>query len=281
MLTPIYLDIKAELQKNISLLSNLFKLFKEDQLDFLLEAETDIISNESYLLSPRLYLKIYSPHNIYNLDSIKYDVHKSNLSLRQNKVRLLLSPSNGYGINSCYKIEYWMWRPTINYKKFYKPLYKILTQYWYVPTISEQNLIPRYSFDSHFSKRGYYSYPYIYEQSLLTNKLIKVNRTIDNDNDLVIDNLIDIDSIDVFCFKKEDIMSFTEELENIKYNFNNETSKWTFDQKLVQSTLIRNQNKVKDLELGEGEIDININYIRPLTLNQVLFEEENLISLEV
>lgn len=109
------------------------------------------IDNPIYL-SPRYYIKIFRPPTTNTTGSLSsegqiYPIQRS--GVLANKLQLQLRPSIGYGINSCYRVEYWQWEKILlprgysltgvvgkNKLSKDKPQYKhkmIRQEYWYIP----------------------------------------------------------------------------------------------------------------------------------------------------
>lgn len=119
----------------------------EAQLDVL---KTSVISNPNY------YIEIYIPPNHDHQNLNKRAAYRFNIpsdpSLNY-KMRLGLPPSIGYGVNACYRVEFWEWRkPFIEGEPYgnNRPIkHKIGEQYWRIPTIDAFYLL---------SERDYYIY---------------------------------------------------------------------------------------------------------------------------
>lgn len=132
-------------------------------------------------LAPRYYLKIFPPSTYNSNSSIssKNLIHHIPRSgILSGVLQLKLRPSVGYGINSCYRVEYWEWQkfilpkgyslsghPSKNRLAKDKPQYPhhlIKEEHWYIPTADGSiNL----NYDSFYMNQGTlphaYSYPYL------------------------------------------------------------------------------------------------------------------------
>jgi hypothetical protein len=132
-------------------------------------------------LAPRYYLKIFSPSTYNSNSSISSRSlihHIPRSGILAGTLQLLLRPSVGYGINSCYRVEYWEWEkfllprgyslsghPTKNRLAKDKPQYPhrfIKEEHWYIPSADGSINI---NYDSFYSNQGHlphaYSYPYL------------------------------------------------------------------------------------------------------------------------
>jgi hypothetical protein len=103
-------------------------------------------------LAPRYYLIIHRPPNNNQTGYIYPDNYRVGIpkyGLLKNTVQLLLPPSIGYGVTSCYRVEYWQWDkivyppgysmsgiPRRNRYAKHLPSNKyslIKEEYWYIP----------------------------------------------------------------------------------------------------------------------------------------------------
>lgn len=137
-LTPIYLDFQDA--------------FVPQPLPVTLP-KTDIEQEaleEAVISSPQYYLLIYYPKTNNLIGSLPTQPIKINLPVHpaiRNKVRLLLMPSVGYGMNSCYKVEYWQWTkpylPTLMQQTTPSKISKVKLkeEYWLVPAIDGTRLL--------------------------------------------------------------------------------------------------------------------------------------------
>ena len=149
MLTPLLLDFSDKSYPN------LFKKQTPTSQQELLELQESIISSTNY------FIKIYFPENFTQFNGLKKDQLQFNIPLDpklNNQMRLGLVPSIGYGVNSCYKVEYWEWS-----RPFYPGQFKrtdtriikkqVYEEYWRIPNfnkkyfydyLSWKKYIPRY-----------------------------------------------------------------------------------------------------------------------------------------
>lgn len=121
------------------------------------EAQLDLITTD-VIGSPEYYIKVFPPANAEHQNIIKQSAFQFNIpsypSLNY-QVRLALPPSIGYGINSCYRVEYWEWRkPYKQGEPYNSPTSraiktKLSEQYWRIPTVDSYYLL---------SERDYYIY---------------------------------------------------------------------------------------------------------------------------
>lgn len=119
---------------------------------------------EAVISSPNYYLKIYFPVNLSDLNKVKLDSFQINIPLDKtlnNQVRLALPPSIGYGLNSCYKVEYWEWtKPYVPFQ-FNRADTRIMKrqvyeEYWRVPT---HDKLTFYDYNSWFTYKPNYKCP--------------------------------------------------------------------------------------------------------------------------
>jgi hypothetical protein len=167
-------------RRNTPILCELDSLVSDGREDPPLPEDPLDISDPIYL-APRYYLKIFPP-NTSNSNSSIYSPslihHIPRSGILSGTLQLLLRPSIGYGVNSCYRVEYWEWQkillpknyslsghPTKNKLAKDRPQYPhrlIKQEYWYVPNADGSiNL----NYDSFHMNQGYlathYSYPYL------------------------------------------------------------------------------------------------------------------------
>lgn len=133
MLTPLFLDLSYNISP--SPLSQTLPSTYED-----LQKYTKILLSE-----PIYYLLIYPPLNqdsragLTPISPIKLNIPKE--PNYKNKIRLELFPSIGYGINSCYRVEYWQYQKplvpeTLKTKSNTDLIKKYIThEYWHVPLL--------------------------------------------------------------------------------------------------------------------------------------------------
>lgn len=99
---------------------------------------TTLLDNQVLVMAPRFYLTITAPNTYNSLGSIpgeRYPIY--NIDGRY-YIRLLLTPSVGWGVNSCYKVDYRYWVPLakgVNYTTTTKPTKGVLkSENWHVPS---------------------------------------------------------------------------------------------------------------------------------------------------
>ncbi len=133
MLTPIFLDLS-------------YIINPLPQSKSLPQSYEDLQKYTKILLSePKYYILIYPP---LNQDSkvgltLQYpiQINLPNQTNYKNKIRLELFPSVGYGINSCYRVEYWQYRKPLVPDNLKKPnntdlVKKYIThEYWHIPLL--------------------------------------------------------------------------------------------------------------------------------------------------
>lgn len=265
--TPIFIDFIETYPQILG--TTELNIFEQDPIDIYNPANNDTVANASHILAPRYYIIIHRPVNSPGPD-IKIDIHKSPNSLLQNKLRVALPPSIGYGINASYKVEYWEWRPLININA--QITNKLLwSEYWYVPSIDNCSFIATYPFDARLNSwyhKTLFTEPF--HQPRLTQRSISVNRTVNTTN--VIDIITTSNDSDIFCFIPDDILSFSDTVSQEVIPFNSQTSSWTFSKILTSSSIVRSLNTAGG-SLINGSINIDIRYINPFHSSQIICEE--------
>lgn len=182
-------------------------VLEDDSLIPPIEERTDNI-----ILSPRYYILIYSPvcqnsSSSTNKPLLKIDLHRK--GLLKNTVRLSLKPSIGYGINSCYRLEFWKWYPVNVISEAKKP--KRLTQefikqeYLYIPDIN--NYSTRYRYYSSTYDSIYYS-SLAYRLPFKSIKEITVIRKFKSSGVILDEFLPNQTPLDIFAFNKSDIKPY-------------------------------------------------------------------------
>lgn len=102
-----------------------------------------MIENPVALSEPQYYLLIHPPRTANQVNQLPVSpirVSIPNIGHLSRKVRLQLAPSVGYGVNSCYRVEYWEWRKPIvaedvvltSMPKISKT--RVKEEYWWVPS---------------------------------------------------------------------------------------------------------------------------------------------------
>lgn len=265
--TPIYIDFAETFSTTVG--SSELNIYEQDSINLYSPAASDAISTAPYRLAPRYYVLIHRPNTLPG-PTIKIDIHKSPASLLNNKIRVALPPSVGYGINASYRVEYWEWTPLINIDaQITKKL--IRTEYWYVPSIDNYSFVAAYPFDTrlnHWYHRTVFIEPI--HEPLLVDKTITVNRIAQSNQ--VIDTIITAEDTDIFCFAPNDIISFTDNVIQETLPFNEQTQTWTFSKTLSSSTIVRDVNKVNG-DIITGQVETTIRYIRPLHSSQIVCNE--------
>lgn len=125
MKTPVYLQLD-------SLVNNLDTWVVEPT------SVQDLEGIEALMSNDRFYYKIYSP-NVDNSNStitsrsttVSFAPHPNYRSA----IRIEMTPTVGYGKNSCYKVELWKWNKVFSRIPIPSKITKkrILTEYWLVP----------------------------------------------------------------------------------------------------------------------------------------------------
>lgn len=282
MKTPIFIDLEKDLNY---LQSNEFNLNQEDpsvfyQEDVNKQFPLDIYidpliaappfnppfdTSKPLILAPRYYLLIKSPKD-QNLPTIKINIHKSNSSLLKNKARVLLEPSLNYGINSCYKVEYWEWIPNLNLTADISKK-KLFTQYWFVPLL-DNNYVPYYSYVTAYNNNSNI-YPYFNYPKLISEK-IEVGRTIVGN--IVEDYIVESKYNHIFCFPIDSIILFKEVVITDIIGHNQESKSWNFNKRLAHSILTRNIEGL-DGSLTNGTTTTTVSYIAPFNSSELLIED--------
>ena len=137
--TPIYTDITDLILPNEAPDPKEFSTTIQNTLPlFLNELGAKVLN-----MAPRFYLRIKAPQTYNNLGALHdndrvYPIDK--LRTPQGNryfIRFSMTPSLGWGINSCYVAEYWMWYPIVkgsSYANKIIPRKKIVkTENWLVP----------------------------------------------------------------------------------------------------------------------------------------------------
>ncbi len=186
ILTPIYLDFQdAFVPQPLPV--------TVPKTDIELEAlEEPVIS------SPQYYLLIHYPKTSNLIGALPTQPIKVNLPIHpsiRNKVRLQMLPSVGYGINSCYRVEYWQWTkpylPTLMQQTTPSKITKVKLkeEFWLVPAIDGTRLLNyrqyldfKPKFDSKNTKEILLTRSAIATDSLLNNLDVMVINTITQDN---------------------------------------------------------------------------------------------------
>lgn len=255
MLTPIFIDL---LQTSDTLYtSNYLDLDTKDPINLYTKNEDSLINSKEYLLAPRYYVLIYSPANNFQATK-KINIEKAPHSLAKNILRTSLAPSIGYGINSCYKIEYWSWRPLLNSNSIITKT-KVNTEYWYVPSLDTYgNYIPNNYFNCsvkpwpHTLDDWYWSvnqrlcymyWPYYYPRVIT--KEFKANRKIEGD--YVIDTINSKEALTIInLYSDLDSVSVLSQVD--KFKFNKQAEDWTFSTDTYGVKLKRSISGVNGLE---------------------------------
>lgn len=269
MKTPLYIDYESIYPNYLS--SNYLNLYQDDPINIYVNPtildSSDITNTLPYLLAPRYYLIIHHPPNNPG-PHIHIPLHKSPNSLLNNKLRILLSPSVGWGINASYKVDYWEWVPNINLPALPSKR-KLYTEYWYIPTL-DSHYTPHFPFDLRLNQWYPHTCPDFYTNSLRTSISLTVQRTIIDD--IVSDLITDVNGSNVFCFPLNSFISFSENIITENLLFNEETLAWTFSKALIGSTLVRDVSQV-DGDLLDATVQTTIDYIKPLSLQQVQLKD--------
>ena len=267
MKTPIYIDYEVTYPNNLA--SNEFQIYEEDPIDIYTDPTVldplDTTNTLPYILAPRYYLRIHRPRNQPG-PSITVPLHKSPTSLLNNKLRILLEPSIGWGVNGSYRVEYWKWVPNVNLPAM-PTKYKVRTEFWYIPTL-DREYVPRYPFDVRLNEWYPRTAVEFIHMPRRTSILADVERTIIGNT--VSDLITDVNLTKLFCFPEDSFISFTQSIITEDLQFNSETRSWTFSKSLTGSTLVRDSSQV-DGALVDGLTQTTIEYIEPLHPEQVTF----------
>jgi hypothetical protein len=240
--------------------------------------------DEPIYLSPRFYIKIYKPATHNTTGSLSTEgqiIHIQRSGILSGKLQLLLRPSIGYGINSCYRIEYWQWEKILLPKGYSlsgvpgknrlakdkaQNKHKLIRQeYWYIPN-SDGSL----NFDYNSQVSGYPYGNLLLNRRVNTNPIIKVEmeRYDSNPQDIDMDYLYPPQQLEAF-----DICSIMDE----------EGIEWT-DYSITPITLTLNitrENITRAIGIQWGLTQprpaskYTLTYIKPFTLCDVVFLENN------
>jgi hypothetical protein len=140
MKTPIYTDITDLIVPNEASDPKEFSTTIQTNLPlFLNELGAKILT-----MAPRFYLRIKAPQTYNSLGMLHdndrvYPIDKvATSSGNRYLIRLSLTPSIGWGINSCYIVEYWIWYPIVKGSSYVNktiPRKKLIkTENWLVPS---------------------------------------------------------------------------------------------------------------------------------------------------
>ena len=264
-LTPIFVDLET-LYFN-SLQSSSLNFQQQDKIDLYTPELDPLLATKSYILAPRYYIIINPPANNPNalLSPLKINIHKSPNSQLQNKFRVLLFPSVDTGINACYKVNYYEWKPLLNLPGRNINVNKVLEQYWYVPNL---DLNEGDCFNNYF--RNFFYLDYYYCLDRLTTKKVSVNR-VNTNNNTYIDTISDKDYADIFAFNSKSDIKVKENTSAETFSFNSETLGWDFGEIVTSTRFIRPGTSV-----AIGNIEVDISYIKPFNLDEVIIQNKYL-----
>lgn len=254
------------------------------QENYVKEVTSNNIIEDIQLLEPRYYLNIFSPINNRQLDfpdnSIKIPL--DNKGLLKNTIRLQLKPCVGYGINSCYKIQFWKWYPITNnsFSKIKISRELVREDYILVPAIDSRTYLANWNYLNPTD----YKYPSYYRESLLKAKEIEVTRYWNNKV-----NVNSIEVVDVINnpFQHLDLTMLSNSnstssmlIDKYEYEFDREVKELRVDWiKDYEGATPNNINRLLPYgELVDNKwqpipIKYNVSYVRPLTLKEVYFTD--------
>ena len=211
-------------------------------------------------LSPIEYqVKITFPANNIHITGIRQHELTFNIpthSSLQNKVRIQLPPSIGYGINSCYKVKYFEWQRPYqagimpHLSKVQKK--KVYEEYWRVPTSDKFYLL------------SYNDYQY-YKANFKTESI-----TLTRDTGTADSLLTNLDVIDI-----KSIVQGSTQYTNWKL-IDNSLYWRPYFEPLVNPVEDPSTEPTVAIEWLDGDKpigDYQVNYIKPLTLEDILFIE--------
>ena len=289
-MTPIYIDFTAS--NTLYQVSNYLDLNTEDPVNLYIE-DTDPITNTiERVLAPRYYVLIYSPANQYQATK-KINIEKAPHSLNRNQLRVSLQPSIGYGLNACYRVQYWKWHPLLNSTGTISKT-KIHEEHWYVPYINQDGYYnPNYYYFERPRPWPYsYAYwntstrlvpelywPYYYNRIETTSFPI-TERVIDGD--YVIDTLKTKSAMSIIkLYNDTDTIQVLSQPNIFKYS--QQTRSWTFSKDIYAlriRRLISGVNGINDVAVDETGATIpattNVKYYLPFHPCDITVKEEYL-----
>lgn len=243
----------------------------EDPIDlFVQELDTEEAA-KSRILAPRFYLKIYPPNNI-TTPPLVYYIHKDPTSLLFETVRMALTPSRGFGKVASYRVEYWQYWPLLNFTDPIQPSkskvikhQRFHEEWWYIPTVDKQTFELKNSFQPYNSNYSSFSPIFVNER-----KLVPVERDLQPGN-LAVDIITTVDDMDILILQDG---TNTESNRSYRdFTYSPEAQAISRINPVVTSIfLTRDQDKV-DGDLINGTTETHIDYIRPLTREEILFSD--------
>ena len=289
MLTPIFIDFsEKELYQTAS---NYLNLDAKDPVDLYSEDLDPVSNTKERILAPRYYVIIHGPNNNYQAPK-KFNIEKAPHSIGKNTLRTTLTPSFGYGINACYKVEFWEWYPLLNSTATISKK-KVHTEYWYVPTINNTGYyIPNNYYNQSYrpwphsiesklyswrlkNYLGEYYWPYYYPRTVV--KEFVANRVVEGD--YVYDDISTKDALPIITFtNKEDSVQILSRLDTFTYN--TAVKDWTFSTDTYGVRLKRLISVVNGLEQIEPEtfdnVTIKVRYYLPFHPSDMTVNEQYL-----
>ena len=285
MLTPIFIDYTQK--EPAYQTSNYLELHTKDPVDLYTEDLNTISNTKERILAPRYYVLIYPPANNFQATK-KIDIQKAPHSLGANTLRVSLAPSEGYGINACYRIEYWKWYPMLNSTaEITKTL--VHTEHWFVPTITTTGLyLPNRYYTElprvwpHSIAQWNIATHYMYYWPCYYNRLAVSEYIADRfvEGDYVYDTLTTKDALAIgSLFGKEDTITVFEQPD--KFRYNKEVKDWTFSKDIYKVRLKRLISGVNGLEhaepVTEQKVKIKVKHYLPIHPYDMIVKEDYLV----
>ena len=288
MLTPIFIDFTKP-SNEVYTSSNYLNLEAKDPIDLYTENTDPSTNTKIKLLAPRYYVLIHSPANKFQATK-KINIEKAPHSINKNQLRVELEPSIGYGINACYRVEYWEWVPVLNSPSSIPTTKKVHEEYWYVPSIDSYGFyIPNYYYNHpttfwphnpaqwNISTRKYPElyWPYYYNRIVI--KEFKADRIVQGD--YVIDTMKSKEALSILSLLETSDSITTLSQPDVFY-YSQETKDWTFSIDTYGVRLKRLISGVNGLEQSEptsgDNVLIKVRYYLPFHPCDLVLKDEYL-----
>ena len=231
MYCPIFLDFKNIYLPNLE---------KPELSSFDLEDLTTATIGSS------LYtLKIFTPQTNNQLNiapSSSIEIRIPNIEPYKNKVRLQLQPSIGYGLTSCYRVEYWKYTPVYlpAGKKGRPSKEKCREEYWRVPA-PDRTYILNYEMWYRYKPR----FNSLTLQVVEFSKDVESSQLLDNNLDIILINRVNQAGVD-----------FT-------------------DYVLTDTSLTNYESPIVSLDWGNSATSgtYQVEYIKPIQHSELIFQD--------
>lgn len=284
-MTPIFIDF-TKTPSGLYQTSSYLDLDTKDPVDLYTEDTDPVTSTQPQILAPRYYVLIHSPANRYSATK-KINIEKAPHSINRNQLRVELQPSIGYGLNACYKVDYWKWQPLLNLTADITNT-KIHTEYWYVPNIDYLGFYVSNYYMNDTPRSWPYGiaqwnvatrkYPYLYWPYYYNRKVTKeftADRIIQGD--YVYDTITSREALSIIRLQ-DDKESFTILSQPNTFSYNAEAATWTYSKDVYGVRLKRLISGVNGLEgqtptQGDNQT-IKVAYYLPFHPCDIVVQEE-------